>query len=187
MCLFEPSQKEIKKHPLRPEIITVSVVSFFHPIPLWKCRFLPPVLQFTTRVWPSKLSFFNSFSTFNLGRLFRLQGWKERQWEYYDRHCPGESLRASKDAGCLLAGWQIVDYRHQANLPRGHRDIMLKDLHRYGLHWSRLLTPPVGLLILHWCLRWNSQRFFISLSHTHTHTNICQRCCFCWCKSLLAK
>lgn len=96
----------------------------------------------------------------------------------------GESMRASKDTGRLLAGWQNVNYRHQTDPPGGHRDISLKDLHRYGLLWSRLLTPPVGLLISHRLLQWRSQPSFISLSHTRTHFNICH---ICWCKPLLVK
>lgn len=150
-----------------------------------------PVHQFTTCLLPFNISHplpsspFNSICTFKLGNVFRLQGRKERKSECYDRHCPrGESMRASKDTGRLLAGWQNVNYRHQTNPPGGHRDISLKDLHRYGLLWSRLLTPPVGLLISHRVLQWRSQPSFISLSHTRTHFNICH---IWWCKPLLVR
>lgn len=47
---------------------------------------------------------------------------------------------------------------------------------------SQLLTPPVGLLLAHWCRGWNSLPLFISFMHKHMLGML-----FCWCTSLLAK
>lgn len=121
----------------------------------------PSVLQCTTHVWPSKppLSFSNSFFTFNLGSLFKLQWCRECQREYHDCHCPpGGVLESFQGHGCLLAGWQLVNYRHQTKLPGAQRYISARQQICTDMDcMSQLLTPPVGL----------------SLSLSHTHTNLC--------------
>lgn len=88
----------------------------------------------------------------------------------------GGSLRASKDTGCLSAGWQIVNYCHQTNQPGGTVILYLRDLHRYWLaHTTCWLTYITLVLTL------KLSPFLYLFTQTYA-----KEFGFCWCKSLLA-
>ncbi len=97
---------------------------------------------------------------------------------------PRGVLQSLQGQRCLLAGWQLVNYRHQTKLPGAWRYLTPTDLLRYGLHvsvvnatcWPALCTLDQALKL----------PLFLYLSHTHKNQHML-KCCFCWFKSLLAK
>lgn len=171
MCL----QKEIKKQQWRLEISPVSMCYILlRPVP--KCGFLTPYFNF-----PSLCDLLNASILLSVLGVCLGLGCRDetRQWEYYDCHCLGSvcvcflggggarSFRASKDTGCLLAGWQIVNYQHQTT----------------EMCCSKICTDT-SAQVPHWC---PAETSHLSLSPSHTCSNICHGCCFRWCKPLLFK
>lgn len=108
---------------------------------------------------------------FILGSLFKLQGYREHQWEYHDCHCPqGEFLRASKDTGVpWLADSLSITVTKPNRLGARRYLTPTTDLHRYKLNvldanstcWSAYSTLVQALKL--------SASFYLAC----THTSIC--------------
>ena len=147
--------------------------SFLPFIPLWNflsgflSLFFKPVVTF--RLHPCFLS---SYHHFQFGEFVEVAGMQEASVKvsWLSLSLGQETLRASKDAGCLLASWQLVNYSHQTKLPGG-REISCPN-HRSAQIWTACLSCCSRHLLyclVHCCQHWNSLPLFISLTHTQQH------------------
>lgn len=128
-------------------------------------------LRITFQHFPSAaLSPFNSFCTFKLGNVFRLQGRKERQRECYDRHCPQGGVHESFQGHRASLGWLTECQLPPPNQPAWGPQRYLTQ--RSAQIWPALITavnttcwpayitPALAVTL--------SAFLYLSLTHTHT-------------------
>lgn len=144
----------------------------------------PSVLQSITHIWPSDICYcLLSFILYIWEVCLSCEdaGRVSDTWSWLSLSLKGV-LESFQGHGCLLAGWQLVNYCHQTKLRQGawiSRPTV--DLHRYGLHVSVALAACWPACRRHRCINWSTLPLFISPTHTYKHMLLC------WCKSSKTK